>query len=305
MKPLRLLSCALIAVGPFVADAQVTARATIPPRAITIDERLAAAAGLGVGDIATVTTVAGTPGDTVRIGAITRRGADPSEVARSEFRVRLHLDHLQRITASGDRVGRFAIQSRADAQAETGASISASAPASTSPRASAITPATVAAEINATAFGFRAYPAAEVAVETSATFRVINRFHRAIGIITIVASAIFLLCITLLKVDERRRDVGALRLLGVSRSSVVRSVVLEASLVALIGSAMGAVFGWAASAVVNWYYQGFYATPLKFAIVTPGIVAFAVTLSLVLGVVSGFLAAQRLVRTAPLELVGR
>ncbi len=286
------IALAAFAFSPRLADAQAigapgtTSRTEI--RAISVDERLAAAAGLGVGDIVTVTTVttvAGTPGDTVRIGAITRRGADPSEVARSEFRVRLHLDHLQRITGSGDRVGRFAIQSRAGAQAST--------------------PATVAADINATAFGFRAYPAAEVAVETSATFRVINRFHRAIGIITIVASAIFLLCITLLKVDERRRDVGALRLLGMSRSSVVRSVVLEASLVALIGSAMGAVFGWVASAVVNWYYQGFYATPLKFAIVTPGIVAFAVTLSLVLGVVSGFLAAQRLVRTAPLELVGR
>lgn len=283
------VALAVFAFAPGMADAQAidapgtTSRAEL--RAITIDERLAAAAGLTVGDIVTVTTVGGTPGDTVRIGAITRRGADPSEVARSEFRVRLHLDHLQRITGSGDRVGRFAIRSRAGAQTNT--------------------PATVAADINATAFGFRAYPAAEVAVETSATFRVINRFHRAIGIITIVASAIFLLCITLLKVDERRRDVGALRLLGVSRSSVVRSVVLEASLVALIGSAMGAVFGWVASAVVNWYYQGFYATPLKFAIVTPGIVAFAVTLSLVLGVVSGFLAAQRLVRTAPLELVGR
>ena len=200
--------------------------------------------------------------------------------------MRLHLDHLQDLTGSGDRVGRFAVQSRSD-------------------RAPVVSPESVATDINATAFGFRAYPAAEVAVETSATFRVVNRFHRAIGIITIVASAIFLLCITLLKVDERRRDVGALRLLGVSRSTVVRAVVLEASLVALVGSAMGAGFGWIASAVVNWYYQGLYATPLRFAMVTPGIVAFAVTLSLALGVVSGYLAAQRLVRTAPLELVGR
>jgi len=39
--------------------------------------------------------------------------------------------------------------------------------------------------------------------------------------------------------------------------------------------------------------------------VTPEIVAIAVTLSLLLGIVSGYLAAQRLVRTAPLELVGR
>lgn len=278
MNAPRILACALLALGPLTAEAQAPPR----PRDITVDERLATAAGLAVGDIVVITPVAGSAGDTVRIAGITRRGADPSEVARSEYRVRVHLDHLQSLTRSGDRVGRFAIQSRGGAL-----------------------PDSVSAAINAAAFGFRAYPAAEVAVETSATFRVINRFHRAIGVITIVASAIFLLCITLLKVDERRRDVGALRLLGVSRASVVKSVVLEASLVALVGSAMGALIGWGASALVNWYYQGFYATPLRFAIVTPGIVAFAVGLSLVLGVVSGFLAAQRLVRTAPLELVGR
>jgi len=251
-------------------------------RSITIDERLAAAAGLSVGDRVLLAPAAGASGDTVVIAAITRRGADPSEVARSEYRVRLHLDHLQTLTRSGDRVGRFAVQSREGTD-----------------------PSTVSAAINEAAFGFRAYPAADVAVETSATFRVVNRFHRAIGIITIVASAIFLLCITLLKVDERRRDVGALRLIGMSRGSVVRAVVLEASLVSLIGSLMGAGLGWFASWVVNWYYQGVYATPLRFAIVTPGIVVFAVSLSLGLGVIAGLLAAQRLVRRAPLELIGR
>lgn len=251
-------------------------------RSITIDERLAAAAGLSVGDRVLLAPAAGASGDTVVIAAITRRGADPSEVARSEYRVRLHLDHLQTLTRSGDRVGRFAVQSREGTD-----------------------PSTVSAAINEAAFGFRAYPAAEVAVETSATFRVVNRFHRAIGIITIVASAIFLLCITLLKVDERRRDVGALRLIGMSRGSVVRAVVLEASLVSLIGSLMGAGLGWFASWVVNWYYQGVYATPLRFAMVTPGIVVFAVALSLGLGVIAGLLAAQRLVRRAPLELIGR
>ncbi len=289
MHSLPLISSLLLSLGAAAAHAQAVTAAPVERRTITIDERLATAAGLAVGDLVTVTTVAGSIGDTVRVGAITRRGADPSEVARSEFRVRVHLDHLQSITGSGDRVGRFAVQSRTD----------------TNDRDTGVSPTSVAADINATAFGFRAYPAAEVAVETSATFRVVNRFHRAIGIITIVASAIFLLCITLLKVDERRRDVGALRLLGVSRGSVVRAVVLESSLVALVGSAMGAGFGWTASAIVNWYYQGFYDTPLRFAMVTPGIVAFAVTLSLVLGVVSGYLAAQRLVRTAPLDLVGR
>ncbi len=246
-------------------------------RTIAIDERLAAEAGIAVGDRVVVTTVAGAAGDTVRVAAITRRGADPSDISRGEFKVRLHLDQLQALTGTGDRVGRFAVLAE-DAAV---------------PR------------INAMAFGFSAHRAADVAVETSTTFRVVNRFHRAIGVITIVASAIFLLCITLLKVDERRRDVGALRLLGISRRTVVWSVVLEASLVALVGSVMGALIGWGASGLVNRYYQALYATPLRFTLVTPEIIVFAVVLSLVLGIGAGLIAAQRLVRRPPLELVGR
>lgn len=266
---------------------------SIPHRTIAIDERLAAESGLTVGDLVVIAAEAGARGDTVRIAAITRRSADPSEIARSDFRVRVHLDHLQALTGVGDRVGRFAVL---DAQrGRTAEDVT---------RAGAATDATVAA-INRAAFGFRAHSAADVAVESSATFRVVNRFHRAIGVITIVASAIFLLCITLLKVDERRRDIGALRLLGISRASVVRAVVIESSLVALTGSAMGALIGWGASALVNWYYQGFYATTLRFTIVTPGIVGFAIGLSLLLGIGAGLVAAQRLVRRAPLELVGR
>lgn len=268
---------AALVLGPGGVAAQA------PLRSITIDERLAAAAGLSVGDRAVLAAGAGAAGDSVTIAGITRRGADPSEIARSEFRVRLHLDHLQSLTGVGDRVGRFAVATAPDAAAVDSA----------------------AARINALAFGFRAYRAADVAIETSATFRVVNRFHRAIGVITIVASAIFLLCITLLKVDERRRDVGALRLLGISRRTIVRAVVLEASLISLVGSLMGAALGYGASVLVNWHYQGVYSTPLRFAIVTPGIVAFATMLSLTLGVVAGLLAAQRLVRQPPLELVGR
>ena len=133
----------------------------------------------------------------------------------------------------------------------------------------------------------------------------VSRFHRAIGVITIVASAVFLLCILLLKVDERRRDVAALRLLGISRRSVMLTVVLEAAFVSVIGSGVGVGIGWVTSLAVNWHYQQRYQTPLRFALVTGDIVLFAVSLSLVLGVVAGALAARRLVRTHPLVLLGR
>jgi len=60
-------------------------------------------------------------------------------------------------------------------------------------------PARAAAALNRLAFGFRAFPSAAVASGSSQTFLVVSRFHRAIAVVTIVASAIFLLCIMLLK----------------------------------------------------------------------------------------------------------
>jgi putative ABC transport system permease protein len=233
-----------------------------------------------VGDRIVLTPNPGGDGDTVIVSALVRRRADPSEVARAEYRVRVHLDELQKLIGYGDRVDRFAIE--ASSAAATDSALHA---------------------INAAAFGFRAYRSRDIAVETSRTFLVVSRFHRAIGVITIVASAIFLLCIMLLKVDERRRDVAALRLMGISSASIVRSVMVEAALVACVGSAAGVGIGWVASAIINWHYRGVYRTPLAFAVVTPGIVALAVGLSIVLGLVAGFAAAQRLVHVPALSLL--
>ncbi len=288
--------CVGLWVRPNVARAQSTAfgtpaqpvvagRQAPATRGMAIDERLAADLGLQVGDTVRLSAVADTEGEPVIISAITRRTADPSEVARSEYRVRLHLDHLQGLLGIDDRVDRFAI----------------GVPENAGPDAVD----SVLARVNHVAFGFRAHASRDVAVESSRTFQVVDRFHRAIGGITIVASAVFLLCILLLKVEERRRVVAALRLAGLSRRTVALSVIAEAAAVSVLGSGMGAVLGWLSTVAVNAYYQRLFRTPLTFALLTPQIALFAVTLSLVLGVLAGALAAWRLVRTPPLALMGR
>lgn len=273
----RRALCALAAAVPAQAQAVRQAHPTI-----ALDERLATDAGIRLGGLVVVASAPGAPGDTLRVAAFVRRSADPSEVARAEYKIRMHLGGLQRTLGYGDRVDRFAVAT--GDSAATGRAIAA---------------------INAAAFGFRAHRSRDIAVETSRTFAVISRFHRAIGVITIGASAIFLLCIMLMKVEERRRDVAALRLMGISAASVARSVIIEAALVSVIGSGAGVVLGVIASRLVNAYYQQLYRTPLTFSLVTPGIVAFAVALSVVLGLAAGALAARRLVRTPPLALLGR
>jgi putative ABC transport system permease protein len=249
-------------------------------RTIAIDERLAQDAALRVGDRVTLAAQPGAAGDTVIIAAIVRRSADPTEVARDEYRVRMHLDHLQDLAGYGDRVDRFAVETRGPASVDS-----------------------ALARINRAAFGFEAHRSRDIAIQTSQTFVVVSRFHRAIGVITIVASAIFLLCIMLLKVEERRRDVAALRLVGISAATIVRSVMIEAALVAALGSAIGVAIGWIATLLINWHYRGVYRTPLTFALATPNIIVLAVGLSVALGLIAGFAAAQRLVRTPPLVLL--
>src|SRR2546423_1902648 len=214
--------------------------------------------------------------ETVVVAAIVQRAADPSQVARGDLLVRMHLDQLQQISGYGDRVDRFAV--------------------ATTPRASV---GQLLDDVNAVAFGFKAYRSRDIAVETSRTFQVVSRFHRAIGVITIVASSIFLLCIMVLKVEERRRDIAALRLMGISRWSIVKSVVVEAGLVSILGSMLGVGLGWASSLFVHGPYQAIYRTPLAFRTVTPEIVAASVALSLLLGALAGGVGSGRAAGAAP------
>ncbi len=201
-----------------------------PQRTIAIDERLAADQKIEIGDKLVVSArPAATNGDTVIVSAILKRGADPADIARSEYQVRMHLDHLQKVAGYGDRVDRFAVATRSEAATERALE-----------------------QINAAAFGFEAHRSRDIAIGTSRTFQVVSRFHKAIGVITIVASAIFLLCVMLLKVEERRRDVAALRLMGISARTVVQAIVAEAALLALVGSALGVGVGFLSAQFINW-----------------------------------------------------
>jgi ABC-type lipoprotein release transport system permease subunit len=220
--------------------------------------------------------------DAAVVVAIYEPAADPSAITRREYHLRLHLPDLAALLGAPDRVDRFGVA--LGPGRDPGEAVEA---------------------LNQLAFGFRAYRSAEIANESSQTFRVVSRFHDAIAVISVVASAIFLLCIMLLKVEERRRDAAVMRFTGISRRTVFTALLLEAVLVAALGSVMGVALALGASAVTNLYYQHFFDTTLVFSAVTPAIIRFSVLLSLGLGLAAGSIAARRLVRTNPMILWGR
>jgi putative ABC transport system permease protein len=264
--------CSLLMASP--AAAQVTG--------IAVERSLAEQLDLNVGD---TVRLGAAPDSMLRlavVGAIYEPRPDPAEIAKGERHIRMHLPDLAGMLRAPDRVDRFGVGLKPDVSTDS-----------------------AVAMLNRIAFGYQAYSSRAVAKESSQTFVVVSRFHRAIAVITIVASAVFLLCIMLLKVEERRTDAAVMRFVGVSRRTIFAALLLEAALIATVGSAVGILLAWLAGMLTNAYYQRFFDTALVFSRVTPEIVLFGVALSLALGILAGGVAAWRLVRTRPMVLWGR
>jgi putative ABC transport system permease protein len=251
-------------------------------QAIAVERRLADELALRVGD----TIRLGTSPDSMRalatVGAVYEPRPDPAEITKDERHVRMHLPDLAAILGAPDRVDRIGVGTVPGTPVDS-----------------------AVAALERTAFGYQAYASSDIASESSQTFLVVSRFHRAIAVITIVASAVFLLCIMLLKVEERRMDAAVMRFVGVRRRTIFGALLLEAALIAVAGSALGTAIAVVAGAATNAYYRRFFDTALVFSLITPGIVLFSVALSLALGLAAGAAAAWRLVHTRPMVLWGR
>lgn len=252
------------------------------PLGIALERRLAERLGLAIGDTVTVAQEVDGVARTARIEAIYEPRPDPATIMRQDHRIRFHLADLAALLGTPDRVDRIGLRVRPG-----------------------VDPAEAVDVLQRTAFGYDLIPVTEVAARSSTTFLVVSRFHRAIAIISIAASALFLLCLMLLKVEARKVDVAMLRFIGISRRTVARALILEATVIAAVGSVVGVALAIGASAVVNWHYRQAFDTTLIFSLLTVPTVLEAVALSLVLGIVTGSVAAWRLVRQSPIELWGR
>jgi len=270
--------CCLPAV--LLAARLTPAAAQIPE--IAVERHLARELGLSVGDTLRLGPTPDSVATLVRVAAVYEPRPDPAEIAKRERHLRMHVPDLASLLRLPDRVDRLSIGLNPGISSDS-----------------------AVAALNRTAFGYRAYATAAIASESSQTFLVVSRFHRAIAVITIVASAVFLLCIMLLKVEERRLDAAVMRFIGVRRRTIFGALLLEAAVVAAFGSILGTGLAYLAGAATNAYYGRFFDTRLIFSLITPELVLFSVALSLALGLAAGALAAWRLVHTRPLVLWGR
>ena len=145
----------------------------------------------------------------------------------------------------------------------------------------------------------------ETTTDEGEVFAVINRFHWAIAIVTVVGSTAFLLALMVIRAEERRDIVGILRLMGIPPRSILVEVLLEGLLIALGGAIFGIAIAILGQGAINRFFQWRYDTPLRFVSVTMRIACQSVAFAVPLGVVAGLAASWTLLRRDVITLIRR
>jgi putative ABC transport system permease protein len=262
------------------------ARASLPT--VLVSRQLAESEQLTVGD--TVELSAHASGDaprTFQIAGIYEPMPDPLRFTDRRLEARLHLPDLQALTADPS--------DPASAESVAAVNVALHDPSSGPARARAISSRVPGLVARATSGDdTRSNP-----------FVVLERFHLAIAIVTIVGSATFLLALMVMLAEERRETVGTLRLIGLTRGRVLRQVFAEGLLIALAGAVAGVLFARATEDLFNAFFQWRYDTSLVFVRITPRVAGQSVALAVPLGVAASVVASWSLLRRGTLELVRR
>jgi len=136
-------------------------------------------------------------------------------------------------------------------------------------------------------------------------FRVLERFHLAIALVTIIAATVFLLALTIMLVDERRETVGVLRLIGLPTSRILAQLAVEGLFVAGAGAVVGLAMAAGSEQLINRFFQWRYDTALVFVHITPKVALQCVAIAVPLGVAATVVASWALLRRNALKLVRR
>lgn len=118
-----------------------------------------------------------------------------------------------------------------------------------------------------------------------------------IGVVIAVLSIVNTM---LMSVTERRIEFGILRANGWSRRDVLGLITYESALLGIMGGILGCLFGWCATHVVNWCF------PERVHLYAgPGLLAFSLAFSIVLGILGGLYPAWTAARLSPMEAIRR
>ncbi|HKW14484.1 MAG TPA: FtsX-like permease family protein [Candidatus Krumholzibacteria bacterium] len=249
---------------------------------IVLESRLAGEMQLAAGDTVSLRLPGASASQQFVVSGFYTPPPDPAGISRTSRQAWTPLTDLERFSGRDDRVSRYVLALKPGANADS-----------------------LLDALNSTHLGFHAYRARDVAKQSSQTFVVISNFHKAISILSILTGAAFLAAIVLLQVQELRRSLGVLRVIGISKRSIYTLVIGETVLLANVGAAAGVGVALLASRMINSYYRSYFATNLLFSSVEGWHVWLAFGIASLVGVVLGSIATTYLFKSEINEVLGR
>ena len=117
----------------------------------------------------------------------------------------------------------------------------------------------------------------------------------AIAAISLVVGGIGIMNIMLVSVTERTREIGIRKALGAKGKHIRLQFVIEAGTTSALGGIIGILFGVASASVVSTLWEDFTAVPTAEAIM----LAFGI--SVAIGVLFGYLPANKAAKLNPIE----
>jgi putative ABC transport system permease protein len=260
----------------------------VDPAPVLISRQLLQTEHLAVGDVVQLASdPSGGGARAFRIVGAYDPLPDPKRLGEVRLEARLHLDDLQALKdddgdpASAESVGALNIALRDPRDA-----------------------AAFARDLQARMPGIVVRPTAPTR-EDAGPFVVLERFHLAIALVTVLASSMFLLALMVMLVDERRETVAVLRLIGLRRRRILLQVLAEGLVITLGGAVAGVLLAIGLESVFNAFFQWRYETTLVFVQVTSTVAARSVMIAVPLGILASLASSWNLLRRGAMALARR
>ncbi len=254
---------------------------------ILVSRQLLESQQLAVGDVIALSSdTAGSNPRSFRIAGQYEPTPDPMRLGAARLEVRLHLPDILGLTAGSDPLEAESVDALNVMLATDGDA------RATARRLITAVPGTLAERTGNDE-------------RRAAPFVVLERFHLAIAIVTVIASSVFLLALMLMLVEERRATVGMLRLIGFRRSRILQHVLAEGVVIAITGALFGVVLSVVMEGGINRFFQWRYDTALVFVHITPGVALRSVAVAVPLGVAAIFASSWSLLRGEGISLTRR
>ncbi len=148
----------------------------------------------------------------------------------------------------------------------------------------------------------RSFPGLQVTTKERRLYRIedeiliLKSFSIGVGATTVMIGLFFLSSVMLIGVEERRKDIGILRAMGISRLSIFQWILSETLIIAILGSVVGLIPGYVGSHYLDIYLRGLYGVELEFTYMSPTIIVicfcFLIVTALIFSLIPGYRAAS-------------